>query len=285
MTTSSVLHSARRLCASAASAIVLASCLSTSPTGVTNFPDGFKRVLFVGNSHTYVHNVPGMLDAIARQNGDSSFRVTAVAYPNVSLEDHWYDGTAARHLERGRWEYVVMQQGPSSQEGHHQHLAHWTQQFTPLIRAAGASPVLYQVWPHISRPQDFPAVQQAYGFAAASVNGILAPAGAAWVNNFSANPDLALYDPDGTHANVMGAYVAALTIYASISGVDARMLPPVIPGNAAVEEATVRKLQQAVFMTVAPLSSSQARTTPGTRTTASVPPESRARSSSVAALP
>lgn len=245
---------ARRAAALVASAVVLAGCLSGSPTGVTAFPDGLTRVLFIGNSHTYVHDVPAMLSAIARQRGDSSIRTSSVAFANFALEDHWYEGSAVRHLERARWEYVVMQQGPSSLAENQLHLARWTQQFTPLIRDAGATPVLYQVWPHVSRPQDFPAVRQSYASAAASVNGILAPAGAAWANSFSANPDVPLYDADGTHANILGAYVAALTIYASIGNVDARTLPAAIPGNPSINAATVRQLQEAVAQTVAPLS-------------------------------
>jgi hypothetical protein len=235
------------------------ACLTTGgPTGTTTFPDGLTRVLFIGNSFTYVEDVPGMLVAIARQDGDTTFRTSSVAFPDVALEDHWYEGSARRALERSKWEFVVMQQGPSSQPASQQHLAFWTQQFTPLIRNADAKPVLYQVWPHISRPQDFPAVRQSYAGAAAVVSGVLAPAGAAWQVYMDGADAVSLYASDGLHANRLGAYLAALVIYASVSSVNAESLPDVIPGAPSIAPATVRALQAAAAQTVAPLSTGAA---------------------------
>ncbi len=219
-----------------------AGCLSSSPTEVT-FPSGFTRVLFIGNSHTYSHDVPGLAAAIARQNGDDGWRVAQVAFPDMSLEDHWYEGSARRHLENGRWEYVVMQQGPSSQAPHH--LAQWAGAFDELARAAGATSVLFQVWPHSTRPFDFPGVLTSYMGAALAVNGLLAPAGEAWVHSMTSHPSLTLYDTDGLHANRYGAYLAALVIYARISGTDPESLPATIPGTPSVDAATVRALQRA----------------------------------------
>lgn len=229
----------------AAGVLVTGGCLG-SPTEVETYPAGFTRVLFIGNSHTYTHDVPAMLAAIAQQDGNDRYRTSSVAFPNYSLEDHWYDGRAARPLLSGEWEYVVMQQGPSAQPASQEHLAYWSQQFAALIRGAGAQPVLYQVWPHVSRPDDFPLVREAYGFAAAAVNGVLAPAGAAWVAARASDNQLSFYDADGTHANGLGAYVAALAIYAGVSGRDPMQLPARIPNASGIDESTVRKLQAAV---------------------------------------
>jgi hypothetical protein len=235
--------------------LATSACLATGgPTGTTSYPDGLTRVLFIGNSFTYVEDVPSMLEAIARQDGDTTFRTTTVAFANAALEDHWHEGSARRVLERSKWEYVVMQQGPSSLPASQQHLAYWTQQFTPLIRGADAEPVLYQVWPHISRPQDFPAVRQSYAGAAAAVDGVLAPAGAAWYLYLTTTNAVPLYAADGLHASRMGAYLAALVLYASVRSVNPESLPDTIPGAPAIAASAVRALQAAAAQTVAPLS-------------------------------
>jgi hypothetical protein len=215
-------------------------------------------VLFIGNSFTYVEDVPGMLVAIARQNGDTTFRTSTVAFPDAALEDHWHEGSARRALERSKWEFVVMQQGPSSLPASQEHLAYWTQQFTPLIRNAEAKPVLYQVWPHISRPQDFPAVRQSYAGAAAVVSGVFAPAGAAWHLYLNTTNAVPLYAADGLHASRMGAYLSALVIYASLRSVNPESLPDSIPGAPSIAASAVRDLQAAAAQTVAPLSSGAA---------------------------
>ncbi len=240
-------------------AVAVSACLTTGgPTGITTYPDGLTRVLFIGNSFTYVEDVPGMLVAIARQDGDTTFRTTTIAFADAALEDHWHEGSARQALERSKWEYVVMQQGPSSLPASQQHLSYWTQQFTPLIRSANAKPVLYQVWPHISRPQDFPAVRQSYAGAAAAVSGVLAPAGAAWHVYLTTTNAVPLYASDGLHASKQGAYLASLVIYASVRSVNPESLPDTIPGAPAIAASAVRALQAAAAQTVAPLSSGAA---------------------------
>ncbi len=229
------------------SVVALHACRGQpGPTGTT-FRAGHTRVLFIGNSLTYVQDVPALVLALARQHGDTAWRANSVAYADFALEDHWYEGTARRLLADGDWEFVVMQQGPSSLPANQRHLASWSQQFEPLIRAAGAQPVLYQVWPNISRQGDFPNTRTAYANAAMSVNGLFAPAGSAWEALLASHPEVSLYSGDGLHATRTGAYVAALVIYGRLSGVDPRSLPDAIPGQSGTTAASVQVLQDAAF--------------------------------------
>ncbi len=220
------------------------SCLGPADGDPPGFPEGGTRVLFIGNSLTYVNDLPAMVTAVARQAGDDDLVTAAVAFPDFSLEDHWNEGTARRALEQYRWEYVVMQQGPSSLPENQVYLATWSATFAPAIRAAGADPVLYMVWPASQRSADFPAVRQSYRNAAASVTGVFAPAGDAWTAAWEADPGLPLYGGDGFHPSVTGTYLAAIVILNRLTGVDPLTLPAAIPG-ASVSAATVRVLQQA----------------------------------------
>jgi hypothetical protein len=114
------------------------------------FREGAKRILFIGNSLTYVNDLPSVVAALGAQSGDD-LGVYSVAFPDVSLDDHWIDGTAAGVLRSTNWDVVVMQQGPSSLPENQLLLAAAAERFEPLIRSAGAVPALYMVWPASSR--------------------------------------------------------------------------------------------------------------------------------------
>lgn len=190
---------------------------------------GSTRVLFIGNSLTYVHDVPALVEAIARQVHDTGLVTATVAFPDFALEDHWSEGTAGRALAAQAWEFVVMQQGPSSLPANREHLAHWSRTFAPGIRSAGATPVLYQVWPQIGRRTDAPAVLVSYANAAREVGGRLAAAGAAWDSVLTMADPLPLYSSDGLHASPYGAWLAAVVLYATLREVDPVSLPATLP--------------------------------------------------------
>lgn len=225
--------------------VVLTAC-SNGPSGLKprGNDEGTRWVLFIGNSHTTYHRVPELVRAIARQRGDASLDVYTVAFDNFALSDHWTLGHANTALTLYTWDYVVLQQGPSSLADNQLHLAYWAEQFAPLIRDAGAEPILYQIWPSIWRREDAANALHSYTNAAASVDGILAPAGDAFTIALEeTDTPLPVYSNDGTHASALGAYVAAVTILARIDDVDPRTLPASIPGQS-VDADIVRELQE-----------------------------------------
>jgi hypothetical protein len=215
-------------------------------------PTGGIRVLFIGNSLTYVNDLPGTLSALALSVGDT-IHVASVTRPNFALIDHYNGGSnALQAIDAGGWDYVVLQQGPSSTQINRDSLILTAQLFNPRIRAKGAMPALYMVWPTTDRLAFFDAVRVSYQMAAAAVNGVFMPAGAAWVKAWESDANLELYHPDGLHPSPLGTYLAACVIYERLTGHDARLLP----GRAIVEglpvnvsEATVRLLQRAAHET------------------------------------
>jgi hypothetical protein len=211
-----------------------------------------KRVLFIGNSLTYVNELPLMVAALARASGDT-VSVRTAALPNYALIDHYNGGsTALGELSQNRWDVVVLQQGPSTTPVNRDSLILVAKLFEPVIRAAGATPALFQVWPTIDRKAFFDAARVSYEMAADEVNGIFMPAGAAWAKAWESDPALAFYGPDGLHPSALGTYVAALVIYERLTGKDARQLPatPVVDGrNLNVSEATIRLVQRAAHET------------------------------------
>ncbi len=217
----------------------LSACGGDSATA-PGFADG-TRVLFIGNSLTYTNNLPEMFVALAGLGGRSGVHVASVAYPDFALEDHWQEGTARRALTTSKWEFVVMQQGSSALPASQINLREGAQTFAPLIRAAGATPVLFMVWPTTARLGDFPAVLQTYRGAAAAIGGVFAPAGDGW----TAFGNLQVLDSgDGLHPSSPGTYIAALVLLDGTLGIRPTSLPATIPGGN-MPEASVRLLQQA----------------------------------------
>ena len=72
------------------------------------------HVLFIGNSLTYVNDLPAIVSALAEASGGQRIACEAVASGGYSLEDHWQHGDALAAIRRGTWNVVVLQQGPSA---------------------------------------------------------------------------------------------------------------------------------------------------------------------------
>lgn len=182
------------------------------------------NVLFIGNSLTYINDLPGMTAALLDSAGVGPVRVASVALPNFGLQDHWARGEAQSAIRSGGWDVVILQQGPSATEGRPS-LLEYGERYATLIRENDAEPAFYMVYPSIFRFDDFPGVIQSYTDAARLVDGILYPVGLAWLIAWEQDPELQLYSGDGLHPSFLGTYIAALVIVEALSGRSARDLP------------------------------------------------------------
>jgi hypothetical protein len=138
--------------------------------------------------------------------------------PNFSIEDHLDSGRAERALRDGRWDFVVVQQGPSAMDESRVVLVRDTVKFAGLTRRARAKLIVYMVWPAESRSFDFDGVSKSYREAATAANAAIAPAGDVWRDVWKRDPSIELYGPDRFHPSLTGSYAAALTIYRTVFG-------------------------------------------------------------------
>jgi hypothetical protein len=208
-----------RLSAAAAALLGAAACLLAVGHGLhADGPAPALRVLFIGNSLTYVNDLPSLVAAFAEAAGETPPEFRAVVFGGFSLEDHWRQGEARKAMEREKWDVVVLQQGPSASAEGRALLLRYARRFAPEIRRAGGKPALYMVWPSAGRRQDFGGASDSYRLAAEDIRGILLPAGDAWRRAEKKVPKLALYSSDGLHPTVAGSYVAGAVIYAQLYG-------------------------------------------------------------------
>jgi hypothetical protein len=212
-----------------AAACALASCGATTPNTGSDL-----RVLFIGNSLTYANDLPNLVEQLAAAVGESTIATESVVFGNYSLQDHWIQGDAARAIEQGGWDAVVLQQGPSALPESRALLVQYARIFAEKIRAVGAQPALYMVWPELSRSGAWDSVTNSYADAARAVDGMLLPAGEALREARRRDPGLQLFAADGFHPSPLGSYLAAVVIYAALakhSPTGLAALAPPVPLN------------------------------------------------------
>lgn len=191
-------------------------------TGPNDFGAG-RRALFIGNSYLFYQPIPSLVVAMADSAGGDAIAAYVVAAPDVALIDHWNGGTAAE-IAKGGWEWVVLQQGPSSVSVNRDTLRLATGLFAAEADKVGARTALFSAWPQSNRLQDFPRAIESYTLAAQDVNGLLIPIAAGWLAAWDRDAAMPLY-ADGLHPSVEGAYLSALIIYATLLEQTPRGLP------------------------------------------------------------
>lgn len=173
------------------------------------------RMLFVGNSLTYVNNLPHLVEKVAKEMG-VTLKTEMLAFPDYALEDHWNDGKLQQMVASGRYTYVVVQQGPSSQEEGRVMLLEYGAKIKTLCNQYNSHLAFYMVWPARVNYQTFEGVISNYSEAAKQTNSILCPVGKVWKKRFDMTRDFSYYGPDQFHPSIDGSKVAATVIFDSL---------------------------------------------------------------------
>lgn len=146
------------------------------------------RILFIGNSLTYTNNLPELVTKI----GDTKtvkIETTMLALPNYALEDHWNDGKLQKMISTGGYDFVVVQQGPSSQQEGRAMLLEYGQRIRELCKAHDAKLAFFMVWPALANYPTFEGVIRNYTEAATKTGALLCPVGKVWREHFTATQD------------------------------------------------------------------------------------------------
>ncbi len=166
------------------------------------------RILFVGNSLTYTNNLPALVKNKASAEG-ITIETKMLAKPNYAIVDHWADGNVQNLIKSKQYDYVIIQQGPSSQANGYHMLVNGGQQYKELCEAYGAELVYFMVWPAKRHYFTFDGVIANYTAAAEANHALLAPVGKVWKAHFDTTHDYSYYGPDQFHPSLKGSQVAA----------------------------------------------------------------------------
>ncbi len=135
-----------------------------------------------------------------------------VAFPNYALVDHWNQEEVQKYIKTERYDFVILQQGPSSQPPGRQMLVDSGELFSKLCHQSGAELVFFMVWPSRTYYHTYEDIILNYRSAADSSHAILCPVGEVWKKHFEETGDYSYYGLDGFHPSFRGSQVAAEVI-------------------------------------------------------------------------
>jgi hypothetical protein len=174
-----------------------------------------RKVLFIGNSHTYLNYMPQMLVALSNADDlDFELIVDQCTGEGVGLEWHWNNPPSREAIVKRKWDYVVLQDRSGGPLEEPDSFVHHAGLLDAEINKQGAKTVLFMTWANRQRPDTQITLTAAYTNLAKEINAILAPAGMAWEAVHRVAPDIDLHHRDGRHANPVGSYLTACVFYA-----------------------------------------------------------------------
>jgi hypothetical protein len=238
---------------------LLLLCLSlTAAAGDT------LSVLFIGNSHTYVNDLPGLVESLAVA-GNRIIATEMTAFGGYALMEHAVNDSTRRSIARGGWDYVVLQeqsQIPVIPYWRYNGMYPASRTLDSLIRAVGAGTMFYMTWGwkygglHIYQGDTsmfFPdyfemqeSVRVAYEEIALKLGAPIAPVGMAWARARRIDSLVDLWQLDSCHATLKGAYLAACVFYARLFSAD----PTGLTFTAGLDSAEARFFQHVAWETV-----------------------------------
>ncbi len=169
------------------------------------------RILFIGNSHTFFHDMPVMVAERFRDDGYDC-EVTMLAHGGGSLEQHAAGEEARFNILYGNYDYVVLQEQshPFAEE---ESYFEAVRILNGYIRKAGSKPVIYMTWAKKDEPEMQEYMTDVHTRMAEDIGALLAPVGERWWEYLKEHPDAEMYFKDNAHASAEGSGFAANIIY------------------------------------------------------------------------
>jgi len=190
------------------------------------------RVLFIGNSYTFVNDLPGLTVALADASGQSPrLEIDSQLVGGATLEQHWNDGVAVQKIRQGNWDFVVLQEQSMRPIIDSKKMNEYARLFNDEIRKVDAIPLYYLTWARKAFPDTQKNLTLSYMKIAQETKAEVAGVGIAWDRSLRRNPTLVLHDADGSHPNPTGSYLAACVFYAAIFNRSPEGLPPQLSVN------------------------------------------------------
>lgn len=225
------------------------------------FSQDSVSVLFIGNSYTYVNDLPLMLNDLSNSLGDI-LTYDSRTQGGATFQTHAVNTSTYTKINSKPWDFVVLQ--AQSQEPSFPESQVDSQTIPPAMQMADSiyannicsDIMLFMTWGREDGdPQWTPIstfdgmnarLRSAYIRIADSVQGSVSAVGSAWKYVRDNNPSINLYAGDGSHPSVEGSYLAACTFYAALY----RKSPVGAPFISTLSPATAAILQDAAALTV-----------------------------------
>ena len=212
------------------------------------------KVVFIGNSLTFVNDLPKVLTKVAASaSPDWTISAGQNHLPGGStLKNNWHSYSVSTRstealdlITRVKPDLVVLQDQSSGPE-----LDKYPELWHAWIRGAGARTVLFMTWGKgdfggkLFR-QTGDTLESKYNKAGAQLGATVAPVGTAWKRHY-AKSKVKLHSGDALHPSPHGTYLAALVFFSTLTGQDPTGLST---GGLNISAADAKMLQQTAWDT------------------------------------
>ncbi len=232
-------------------AILLFSIVSS-----LSFGQDSAKVLFIGNSYTYVNDLPQLLTDLAASLGDNVYHDDQTM-GGATFQTHANNAATYTKIHANVWDFVVLQ--AQSQEPSFPDSQVDTETVPYAIQLADSvyanyfcsEALFFMTWgredgdPQWGPISTYDGMQDrlrsAYMRMADSVQGAVAPVGEVWRHVRTNYPGIQLYSADGSHPSIEGSYLSACAFYAAIF----RKSPVGAPFISSVDPTVAGQLQAA----------------------------------------
>jgi hypothetical protein len=197
---------------------------ATTPTSLALF--------FVGNSYTFVNDLPGRVKAVlTAQTAAVTTRVDSQTVPGAMLGVFADDTALPDRVANGAFDYVVLQAQSVEPVAYPEWFFEAAQSLGAMITKAGPKILYYATWARAPGDAVYDeawsggtaeamtaGLEDAYVTAASLTGGTVVPVGRAFAMARVSAPDLGLYASDGSHPSPAGTYLAACTFAVVLLG-------------------------------------------------------------------
>src|SRR5690349_21296833 len=135
------------------------------------------RLLFVGNSLTFFHDLPGTIQRLAAAGGMGGAAVESVVRGGITFVGHLRSGKAAEAIGRGGADWVVLQEQSTRPFEGPALFHHGAAALHKEVQAASGGTLLYLTWAKRGRGGDQASLDAAYAGAAARLGARVVPVG------------------------------------------------------------------------------------------------------------
>lgn len=175
------------------------------------------RILFIGNSHTQVNDLPNMVKSLIESDG-SGRQVETKRYFEAFLNDGLNDPAATKDIADPKWDIVVLQGAKASSSHRFKYNNDNCATLARMAHKAGSRALFFVEWPRRGWDESEFQLSVYRPIRAAAPGSELVPVCYAWDSILKKSPNLNLWAPDGNHASPLGTYLAANVFYYYLSG-------------------------------------------------------------------
>jgi hypothetical protein len=211
------------------------------PLAFANNPKADYELLFIGNSHSSVNNLPKLVSQLIEAGTEQS--ANAFNAPGWRfLDERQGDTVTQQSIEARDWTHVFLQAQKYSTTGLYTYPTTAAEDWIRRVKQHNATPVMFPEWPRRGNFEEGQRVYLLHVSIAEKEPACVAPVGPAWDLARTNYPSIILHAPDGNHSDIKGALLTAYVFYQVITGNKADQLDYVSQIN--VSESVQKSLRE-----------------------------------------